>query len=660
MTDPHMTDPMDQLRQQAADVPPPRADARRRAIDAGLQAFDAHPATAGQGSAAGERHTSRTARVLECLRRSRLMPGLVGFPWSWRVLAAGGGAAAVTFAVFYAQVLMTGGPVPSADDRAQRSIDVIAQAPNEPAREMRMRESARESLDVVDLEAPRSAPQSVVSPAPQPSRAYVEPPARSYQDEGRDRFEHFQTGPVRLASRDPVSTFSIDVDTASYAVTRAALNEGDLPHPDAVRVEEMINYFSYDYPGPTGPDVPFAADVALVDTPWNAHSQLMRIGIKGAAVPAAARTRANLVFLIDTSGSMNHPNKLPLLVNALRMMVAALDPDDTVAIVTYAGSAGLVLEATPASDKGRILDSLTRLSAGGSTAGGAGIRLAYDVARSGFDPDAVNRVVLATDGDFNVGMRDTEELKGFVARKRQSGIFLSVLGFGRGNLNDALMQALAQNGNGQAAYIDTLGEARKVLVEEMSGTLMAIAKDVKIQVEFNPAMVAEYRLIGYETRALRREDFNNDAVDAGEIGAGHRVTALYEVLPADAPAEARLLDDLRYGTAPAAPGSGDEIAFLQIRYKAPDGDRSRLIRRPITQADRRDLAGDQARDVRFAAAVAAFGQLLRGGRYTGDYGFDDVITLASGAKGPDPFGYRAEFVGLVRLAQALSPDTGNP
>ena len=648
MTDPHMTDLVDQLKQQAADVPPPRADARRRAIDAGLQAFDAHPATADQGSAAGDRHTSRTARVLECLRRSRLMPGLVGFPWSWRVLAAGGGAAAVTFAVFYAQVLMTDGPVPvpSADDRAQRSIDVIAQAPNEPAREI--------------LEAPRSAPQSVVSPVPQPSQAYVEPPARSYQGAGRDRFEHFETGSVRLASRDPVSTFSIDVDTASYAFTRAALNEGDLPHPDAVRVEEMVNYFSYDYPGPTEPNVPFAADVALVDTPWNAHSQLMRIGIKGAEVPAAARTRANLVFLIDTSGSMNHPNKLPLLVNALRMMVEALDPDDTVAIVTYAGSAGLVLEATPASDKGRILDSLTRLSTGGSTAGGAGIRLAYDVARSGFDPDAVNRVVLATDGDFNVGMRDTEELKGFVARKRQTGIFLSVLGFGRGNLNDALMQALAQNGNGQAAYIDTLGEARKVLVEEMSGTLMAIAKDVKIQVEFNPAMVAEYRLIGYETRALRREDFNNDAVDAGEIGAGHRVTALYEVLPADAPAEARLLDDLRYGTAPAAPGSGDEIAFLQIRYKAPDGDRSRLIRRPITQADRRDLAGDQARDVRFAAAVAAFGQLLRGGRYTGDYGFDDVITLASGAKGPDPFGYRAEFVGLVRLAQALSPDTGNP
>ena len=630
MTDPHMTDLVDQLKQQAADVPPPRADARRRAIDAGLQAFDAHPATADQGSAAGDRHTSRTARVLECLRRSRLMPGLVGFPWSLRVLVAGGGAAAVTFAVFYAQVLMTDGPVPvpSADDRAQRSIDVIAQAPNEPAREI--------------LEAPRSAPQSVVSPVPQPSQAYVEPPARSYQGAGRDRFEHFQTGSVRLASRDPVSTFSIDVDTASYAFTRVALNEGDLPHPDAVRVEEMVNYFSYDYPGPTEPDVPFAADVALAE------------------VPAAARTRANLVFLIDTSGSMNHPNKLPLLVNALRMMVEALDPDDTVAIVTYAGSAGLVLEATPASDKGRILDSLTRLSAGGSTAGGAGIRLAYDVARSGFDPDAVNRVVLATDGDFNVGMRDTEELKGFVARKRQTGIFLSVLGFGRGNLNDALMQALAQNGNGQAAYIDTLGEARKVLVEEMSGTLMAIAKDVKIQVEFNPAMVAEYRLIGYETRALRREDFNNDAVDAGEIGAGHRVTALYEVLPADAPAEARLLDDLRYGTAPAAPGAGDEIAFLQIRYKAPDGGRSRLIRRPITQADRRDLAGDQARDVRFAAAVAAFGQLLRGGRYTGDYGFDDVITLASGAKGPDPFGYRAEFVGLVRLAQALSPDTGNP
>ena len=467
---------------------------------------------------------------------------------------------------------------------------------------------------------------------------------------GRDRFETSQPNPVKVAAEEPVSTFSIDVDTASYSFVRRALNEGHLPQKAAVRIEEMINYFPYDYPAPKDPARPFRPSVAVLPAPWDPGKKLLHIGIRGYDAPRSRRPRANLVFLVDVSGSMDQPDKLPLLVSGLRLLVGTLRPEDRVGIVVYAGSAGTVLEPTPAGERGRILAALDGLRAGGSTAGGEGIRRAYEMAEAGFDPEGVNRVILATDGDFNVGIRDPEELKGFVERKRRTGIELTVLGFGQGNLNDALMQKLAQNGNGNAAYIDTLSEARKVLVEQAGGTLFTIARDVKIQVEFNPAAVAEYRLIGYENRLLRREDFNNDRVDAGDIGAGHTVTAVYEMTPAGS--GSRLVDDLRYGgrTPASGAGGGGEYAFLKIRYKLPGSETSRLIETPIGRDVESSSVAAATAEIRFAVAVAAFGQLLRGDPHTGGFGYDGVLALAGGARGEDPFGYRAEFLNLVRLA----------
>ncbi|MEO1598986.1 MAG: VWA domain-containing protein [Pseudomonadota bacterium] len=500
----------------------------------------------------------------------------------------------------------------------------------------------------------KSSPQTV---APSLGQAEAHPariidmPEPGFREQGRDRFEAFEENAVKRVAETPVSTFSIDVDTASYALIRRHLNEGILPPRDAVRVEEMINYFAYDYPAPDSLETPFRADVAITPTPWNAGTELLRIGLQGYALPADERPRANLVFLIDSSGSMNRPDKLPLLINAFRLLVETLGPEDRVSIVAYAGSAGTVLEPTEASEKGKILAALERLSAGGSTAGGEGIRQAYALAEANFDDEGVNRVFLATDGDFNVGIRDTNELESFVERKRAGGVLLSVLGFGRGNLNDQLMQALAQAGNGQALYIDTLAEAQKALVEEAGGSLFPIAKDVKIQIEFNSAAVSEYRLIGYETRALAREDFNNDKVDAGEIGSGHRVTALYEITPAGS--AAKRIEPLRYQSERTAvaplPTEPDEIAFLKIRHKAPDGGPSELTTRPITPNDRR---ADRESD--WAAAVAAFGQVLRGGTYIGEYDLDAVIALAQSAKGQDPYGHRAEFIRLVRLAKSAA------
>ena len=479
--------------------------------------------------------------------------------------------------------------------------------------------------------------------APQDDAVLIQP-----QEQGRDRFEDIEPNQIKVTAEDPVSTFSIDVDTASYAFTRGALMQGVLPPKDAVRIEELINYFPYDYAPPADRSTPFATHVSVMPTPWNADTQLMRIGIKGYELAETEKPRSNLVFLLDTSGSMNQPNKLPLLKNAFRMLVQSLDADDTVSIVTYAGSAGTVLEPTKAQNASEILAALDRLNAGGSTAGGEGIRQAYRLAEANFDKEGVNRVILATDGDFNVGISNPEQLKDFVERKRETGVFLSVLGFGRGNYNDQLMQVLAQNGNGTAAYIDTLNEARKVMVEEAGSTLFPIAKDVKIQVEFNPATVAEYRLIGFETRILNREDFNNDRIDAGEIGSGHTVTALYEITPVGS--EGRRVDDLRYQQNAAADGPLNEYGFLKLRYKQPDSDTSKLIQRPVTRADE----ANPDSEARFASAVAAFGQLLRGGRHTGGYSYDDVIELATASKGSDPFGYRAEFVNLVRLAKSAA------
>jgi Ca-activated chloride channel family protein len=476
---------------------------------------------------------------------------------------------------------------------------------------------------------------------------------RTYQDVGRDKFAEVEQNTVKRVADNPVSTFSADVDTASYAFVRRQLNRGVMPQKSAVRVEELVNYFDYDYPQAANRARPFQPTVTVMPSPWRTGNKLIHIGIKGYDLDANEKPRSNLVFLLDVSGSMNAPDKLPLMVNSMKLLLNSLKPDDTVAIVVYAGAAGMVLDTTKVADKHKILSALERLRAGGSTAGAAGIRQAYALAEATFDKKAVNRVILATDGDFNVGITNRKELKDYVERKRNSGVFLSVLGFGQGNLNDHLMQTLAQNGNGVAAHIDTLNEARKVLVEEASSTLFPIAKDVKIQVEFNPSTVAEYRLIGYETRALKREDFNNDKVDAGDIGAGHKVTAIYEITPAGG---TPLIGTLRYQKAEgsansaSAPDTANEFGFLKIRYKLPKSDTSTLMTTPITRSN--ELDGN--REARWASAVAAFGQILKGGKYTGAYSYGDVIALARANKGEGAFGYRAEFINLVRLAESAS------
>lgn len=481
----------------------------------------------------------------------------------------------------------------------------------------------------------RTAPE-VVAPPP-------------YHSVGRDKFAALRENPFKLVREEPVSTFSLDVDTASYAFTRASLNRNVLPQPNAVRTEEMVNYFPYDYAPARSAAAPFATNLAVFPSPWSPGRLLVRVGVKGFELPRASRPRANLVFLIDTSGSMQEPNKLPLVKQSLELLLDHLDANDRVAIVTYAGNAGVALEPTRASEKDRILAVLDHLEAGGSTAGAEGIRQAYALAERNLDPAGVNRVILATDGDFNVGITNEEELKGYIERERGKGVFLSVLGFGMGNYNDALMQTLAQNGNGAAAYIDTLNEARKTLVDEATSTLFPIAKDAKVQVEFNPAAVTEYRLIGYETRLLNREDFDNDKIDAGDVGSGQTVTALYEVTPVGGP---RAIADLRYARPAAAQaGPAGELGFVKIRYKLPKSDTSRLLTMPIGSATRVARFADAPTDARFATAVAGFAELLRGGRHTGAFGYDDVLRIASGARGADPFGYRAEFVQLVREAK---------
>ncbi|MEM7123699.1 MAG: VWA domain-containing protein [Pseudomonadota bacterium] len=470
-----------------------------------------------------------------------------------------------------------------------------------------------------------------------------------------DAYEDVEPNPVVAVVEEPVSTFSIDVDTVAYANVRRFLNEGALPPRDAVRVEEMINYFDYAYDPPLDASEPFSATTTVVPTPWNDDTQLVHIAIKGYdIVDTERRPRANLVFLVDVSGSMQGPDRLPLLVQSLRLLVNALQPDDSVAIVTYAGSVGVALEPTPIADKEKILAALDLLGAGGSTAGAAGIALAYDTARAGFIDDGVNRVILATDGDFNVGISDTDQLQDLIERERKSGVYLSVLGFGRGNLNDQMMQRIAQHGNGNAAYIDSLMEAKKALVDELDGTLFPIANDVKIQVEFNPAQVAEYRLLGYETRLLDREDFNNDKVDAGEIGNGHAVTAIYEIVPTASPF--RWVDPLRYSADAAVEddgGFGSELAYLKIRYKLPGETTSTLMQQPILAPDNDIRLTEASEDVRFAVAVAAYGELLRDNVHLGTWEMGDVIDLASNALGDDPFGYRREFVRLADLAGSL-------
>jgi Ca-activated chloride channel family protein len=474
------------------------------------------------------------------------------------------------------------------------------------------------------------------------------PPPTYWQPANTSKFPDAKPNPVKVTAEEPVSTFSIDVDTTSYGVVRDALNGGSLPPADAVRVEEMVNYFSYSYPLPEDRKVPFKASVKVYPTPWNKQTKLLHIGIKGFDIPRKERPRANLVFLIDNSGSMAEPNKLPLLVRSFRLLVDQLNADDRVAIVTYGGGVTVPLEPTAGSEKGKILAVIEKLQAGGFTPGGEGIRTAYQLAERNFIKGAVNRVILATDGDFNVGITDPKALEDFVIRERETGVYLTCLGFGNDNYQDATMQKLAQAGNGNAAFIDTINEARKVFVDQISGTLFTIANDVKIQVEFNPARVVEYRLIGYETRILNRTDFNNDKVDAGDIGSGSSVTAIYEITPVGS--KAQMSDPLRYGKSAKGDPNG-EYAFLRMRYKLPGEKDSKLIERPIGQADEAASFDKVSEDMRFAASVVGAAQLLRHDPYIKDFDYDRAIDIANNAKGRDEYGYRAEFVQLLRAAK---------
>jgi Ca-activated chloride channel family protein len=474
-------------------------------------------------------------------------------------------------------------------------------------------------------------------------------------DIDREKYEHKDINRVKLVAEEPVSTFSIDVDTAAYSNVRRFLNNGVLPPKDAVRIEELINYFDYDYALPDSRAVPFSTSVQMAPSPWGKGRELMRIGIKGYDLPKGKRPPLNLTLLLDTSGSMNPQDRLPLAIKSLKLLVDQLDEHDHVSIVAYAGSAGEVLAPTSGADKARIDGALDRLQAGGSTAGGEGLRLAYELAKQNYDKNGVNRVMLMTDGDFNVGINDPERLKDFITRERENGVYLSVIGFGHQNYNDALMQKLAQNGNGIAAYVDNLNEARKLFADDFSGSMFTIANDVKIQVEFNPAKVAEYRLIGYETRILNREDFNNDKVDAGDIGAGASVTAIYELTPVGS--SAKLVDASRYAAAQkvSADPKAAEFAYLKMRYKLPGQDASKLIERPIDEKDEVADISKASEATRFAAAVAGYGELLRGDPYLDkSFTWDSVIDLANAAKGKDEFGYRAEFVQLARLAKTAA------
>ncbi|MCJ1884424.1 VWA domain-containing protein [Pseudomonas sp. LA21] len=490
------------------------------------------------------------------------------------------------------------------------------------------------------------APVASIMPAPM---ADMQQPG--YVDVPREQYQTLPDNPIHAVAQDPVSTFSIDVDTGSYANVRRILNEGRLPPKGAVRLEEMVNYFPYDYALPGDAASPFGITTELAPTPWNPNTRLLRVGIKASDRSVAELPPANLVFLVDVSGSMDRREGLPLVKSTLKLLVDQLRDQDKVSLVVYAGESRVVLEPTSGRDKATIRNAIEQLQAGGSTAGASGIELAYRMAQKGYLDKGINRILLATDGDFNVGISDFETLKQMAAEKRRSGVSLTTLGYGVDNYNEQLMEQLADAGDGNYAYIDNLREARKVLVEQLSSTLAVVAKDVKIQLEFNPAQVSEYRLLGYENRALKREDFSNDKVDAGEIGAGHTVTALYEIVPAGGKG---WLEPLRYqNSAAKADAKGDELALLRVRYKGPQGGASQLIERPIRAAEQRADIAQASDDLRFAAAVAAFAQQLEGGRYTSAFDIGDTVQLARAARGEDRFGLRAEFVQLAELAQSL-------
>ena len=509
------------------------------------------------------------------------------------------------------------------------------------------------------------APQSAPSGAPNPTalesdelqtlNEAVEPEAPLPDDATQppdfntEEYDRIYENPFMAVVQEPLSTFSIDVDTASYANTRRFLTENRLPPPDAVRLEELINYFTYDYPQPTG-DEPFSITTELAVAPWNPEHELLLVGLQGQQLETEVLPPNNLVFLLDVSGSMDEPNKLPLLKAAIKLLAEQMDGDDRIAIVVYAGAAGLVLEPTPGSETSQILAAIDALEAGGSTAGGAGIELAYQVAKENFLPEGNNRVILATDGDFNVGPSSDGELVRLIEGKRDDGIFLTVLGLGTGNYQDAKMEQLANKGNGNYAYLDSLLEAKKALVTEMGGTLVAIAKDVKLQIEFNPAEVKAYRLLGYENRLLEAQDFNDDQKDAGELGAGHSVTALYELIPADSAAPVPGVDPLQYQESTVLPS--DDLLTLKLRYKQPDGDTSQLVQQALQRQD--IWQSTPSENMQFASAVAEFGLLLRNSEYKADADYEAVFIRAAQSRGADFYGYRAEFLDLVQQADLLS------
>ncbi len=531
---------------------------------------------------------------------------------------------------------------------------------------------------VVELEEP-VADDFVASPAPKPVRTnevdarkqaesslmrsrqavaglstYAPVPYSQPVEQDRENYLEVEQNGVQRTSESPFSTFSIDVDTAGYAnVRRMIMKEGRLPPKDAVRLEEMINYFSYQYSQPDDLNQPLAITTETMAAPWNANNTLLMVGIKGFEPKAELRPASNLVFLVDVSGSMQSPDKLGLVQRSLNLLVDQMNKDDRIALVVYAGAAGTVLESTPGSDKAKIKNAINGLTAGGSTHGSAGIKLAYDIAEANKIDGGINRVIIASDGDMNVGVTSIDDLKTLIEKKREGGIALTTLGYGTGNYNYSLMEQLADVGNGNAAYIDSLNEARKVLVEEMQSTLLTIAKDVKIQIEFNPNVVAEYRLLGYENRALKDEDFTNDKVDAGEVGAGHTVTALYELTLVGA--NSTKLPESRYQDDKSPVSINDnfsnELGFLKIRYKKPDGQISTEMSAPLSSES---LARRAPTDnIKFAAAVAGFGELLRGSKYTETWNYDDALALATDARGGDEGGYRSEFLNMVKLAKLL-------
>lgn len=501
--------------------------------------------------------------------------------------------------------------------------------------------------------------QAVVSPS-SPAIQYgrsiegmVAPESQTGGTFNTENYNRIDDNPFHRVSNEPLSTFSIDVDTASYSNMRRFITQGQLPPKDAVRIEEMINYFTYNYPQPRG-DRPFSVTTEVTAAPWNPQHKLVQVGLQGKRLESETLPPSNLVFLIDVSGSMNEPNKLPLVQQSLKLLVNELRPQDRVSLVVYSGNAGLVLPATPGSEKAEIMAAIDRLQAGGSTAGGQGIELAYNIAKQSFLKSGNNRVILATDGDFNVGVSSDAELTRLIEQKREQGIFLTVLGFGTGNYKDGKMEQLANKGNGNYAYIDTLLEAKKVLVNDIRGTLFTIAKDVKIQVEFNPAKVQAYRLIGYENRLLQNQDFNDDQKDAGEIGAGHSVTALYEVIPTGAKSDVKLpeVDPLRYQRSGVTTSSENEMMLVKLRYKLPQDSTSQLITQTISDSD---FKADRiaSTNLRFAAAVATFGMVLRDSEYKGNADLDLVMNLATQARGEDKEGYRGEFLRLVQQSKGL-------